>query len=303
MEQPHAKPQLQRPLRLHPSRQTRQFQPCGAVARGAAVCAQPPHERFGKPLKYQAVKPHHPFHVTHGGGQRLYERIAPMFGGIQDELAALNDLGDTVRGRLRINAAENPAYYLIYPKVRSFLAAFPEVDVEILISNSWSDIVAQGFDFGVRPSSDVAQDMVAVLISSERAMCVVVAPDYLTRHGQPETPSELAQHRCIVPAFNAFNRLDDWEFFQNGQIHRVRVPTSLTFNSTALVKTAALDGLGLTWLPHYAVADKLASGALVELFSHECAVYSPMALYYPPNRHKTQAAEALIEWLKIEKVV
>ena len=162
-----------------------------------------------------------------------------MFGGIQEELAALGDLRGKVSGRLRINAAENPAYYLIYPKVRSFLAAFPEVDVEILISNSWSDIVAQGFDFGVRPSSDVAQDMVSVPISGERAMCVVVAPDYLTRHGQPETPSELVQHRCIVPAFNAFNRLDDWEFFQNGQIHRVRVPASLTFNSTALIKTAA----------------------------------------------------------------
>ncbi len=236
-------------------------------------------------------------------GQRLYERIAPMFGGIQDELAALGDLGGKVSGRLRINAAENPAYYLIYPKIRSFLAQFPEVDVEILINNSWSDIVAQGFDFGVRPLGDVAQDMVAVPISGERAMCVVAAPDYLTRHGQPETPSELVQHRCIVPAFNAFNRLDDWEFFKNGQIHRVRVPASLTFNSTALIKTAALDGLGLTWLPHYAVADELASGALLEIFAHARAIYPPMALYYPPNRHKTQAAEALIEWLKIEKVV
>lgn len=123
-----------------------------------------------------------------GAGQRLYERIAPMFGGIQEELAALGDLRGKVSGRLRINAAENPDYYLIYPKVRSFLAAFPEVDVEILISNSWSDIVAQGFDFGVRPFGDVAQDMVAVPISGERAMCVVAAPDYLTRHGQPETP-------------------------------------------------------------------------------------------------------------------
>ena len=81
-----------------------------------------------------------------------------MFGGIQEELAALGDLRGKVSGRMRINAAENPAYYLIYPKVRSFLAAFAEVDVEILISNSWSDIMAQGFDFGVRPLSNVAQD-------------------------------------------------------------------------------------------------------------------------------------------------
>ncbi|WP_231113012.1 LysR family transcriptional regulator [Haemophilus haemolyticus] len=89
-------------------------------------------------------------------GQRLYERIAPMFGGIQEELAALGDLRGKVLGRLRINTPENPAYYLIYPKIRSFLAQFPEVDVEILINNSWSDIVAQGFDFSVRPLGDVA---------------------------------------------------------------------------------------------------------------------------------------------------
>ena len=68
MEHPHAKPQLQRPLRLHPSRQARQFQSGGAVARGAAVGTQPPYERFGKPPEHQAVKPHHPFHVAHGGG-------------------------------------------------------------------------------------------------------------------------------------------------------------------------------------------------------------------------------------------
>lgn len=146
-------------------------------------------------------------------GQRLYKRIAPMFGGIQEELAALGDLRGKVSGKLRINAAENPAYYLIYPKVRSFLAQFPEVDVEILINNSWSDIVAQSFDFGVRPLGDVAQDMVAVPIPGKRAMAVVAAPDYLACHGQPETPSDLAQHRCIVPAFNAFNRMDEWEFF------------------------------------------------------------------------------------------
>jgi len=106
-------------------------------------------------------------------GQRLYERIAPMFGGIQEELAALGDLRGKVSGRLRINAAENPAYYLIYPKVRSFLAAFPEVDVEILISNSWSDIVAQGFDFGVRPLGDVAQDMVAIKQSGGHRRIVI----------------------------------------------------------------------------------------------------------------------------------
>lgn len=83
----------------------------------------------------------------------------------------------------------------------------------------------------------------------------------------------------------------------------MRVPASLTFNSTALIKIAVLDGLGLTWLPHYAVADELASGALLEIFAHARAVYPPMALYYPPNHHKTQAAEALIEWFKMEEAV
>ena len=228
-------------------------------------------------------------------GQQLFDRIAPMFGSIQQEIRALNDFQQNVMGRLRINAAENPAYYLLYPKMQAFLHQFPQVNLEILINNSWIDIVAQGFDFGVRPLNDVAQDMVAVKISAERTMALLASPAYFERLGMPQKLQDIAQHRCIVPAFNEFNRLNEWEFMQNQQLIRISAPESLIFNSVSMVKMALLDRLGLSWLPKYAVEKELAAGLLQELFPELAITYPPMALYYPQNRHKTQAAQALID--------
>lgn len=232
-------------------------------------------------------------------GQQLYDRISPMFAVIQEEVAALGDFNQKVVGKLRINCPENPAYTLIYPKVRSFLAQNPEVEIDILINNNRVDIVAEGFDFGVRSLSEIAQDMIAVPISAERQMAVVAAPAYFAEHGTPSKPQALAEHRCIVISFNSFNRMTEWEFWQNKQLLRVDVPASLTFNASSLIKQATLDGLGITWLPHYFVAEELASGKLVELFAKQRITYPPMALYYPQNRHKTQAAQAWIEMLKM----
>lgn len=94
--------------------------------------------------------------------------------------------------------------------------------------------------------------------------------------------------------------MTEWEFLQNKQLLRVDVPASLTFNASSLIKQAALDGLGVTWLPHYFVAEELASGKLVEVFAKQRISYPPMALYYPKNRHKTQAAQAWIEMLQTQ---
>ncbi len=232
-------------------------------------------------------------------GQQLYDRISPMFGVIQDELAALGDFQQQTVGKLRINSSENPAHTLLYPKMREFLAAHPAVEVEIMINNNHIDIVKEGFDFGVRPMHEVAQDMVAVQISEERQMGIVASPAYLKRCGTPQTLQDLTRHRCIVISFNSFSRLTEWEFLDNNQLLRINAPASLTFNSSVLIKQALLDGLGLSWAPIYAVEQELASGELVELFADKRITYPPMGLYYPKNRHKTQAAQAWIEMLKL----
>lgn len=235
---------------------------------------------------------------TTEAGQQLLERTAPMFATIQQELNALSDYTDKMSGKIRINSPERPAFELIYPKISGFLSENSAVGLEIFINNSYCDIVAERFDFGVRSGKDIAQDMVAVQISSENTMAVVASPSYINQRGKPKFLKELALHRCIVTSFNPEYRLSEWEFIEQKQLYKIRVPENLIFNSMKLVTQAAIDGLGITWLPRTTVQTEIQAGRLVEIFKSSAITYPPMCLYYSKNKHKTPAMTALIELLR-----
>ncbi|WP_392564127.1 LysR family transcriptional regulator [Orbus wheelerorum] len=235
---------------------------------------------------------------TTEAGQQLLERTAPMFNIIQQEIHALSDYTDKMIGKIRINTPERPAFELIYPKINRFLAENPEVELEVFINNRYCDIVAERFDFGVRSGQDLAQDMIAVRISAKNTMTVVASPSYINQFGGPNDLQDLRAHRCIVTSFNPDYRLSEWEFMVHGQLHKIRVPESLVFNSLALVKLAANDGLGITWLPRTTVEDEIKAGKLIEFFTNINITYPPMYLYYAKNKHKTPVINALIELLR-----
>lgn len=235
---------------------------------------------------------------TTEAGQQLLERTAPMFDTIQQELSALSDFTDKMSGKIRINSSERPAFEYLYPKIRGFLLENPDVELEIFIDNNYCDIVAERFDFGVRFGQDIAQDMVAVRISDENMMSVVVSPSYIERFGKPLNLKALANHHCIVVSFTPKYRLSDWEFIDEQQLHKIRVSEKLVFNSMQLVKQAAIDGLGIAWLPYTSVQADIHEGRLVEIFTKLRITYPPMYLYYSKNRHKTPAMAAIIELLR-----
>lgn len=238
---------------------------------------------------------------TTEAGQQLLERTLPMFVSIQEELGALSDYTDKMSGKIRINCPERPAFELIYPKINGFLVDNPEVKLEIFINNLYVDIIAERFDFGVRSGKDVAQDMVAVQISAENTMALVASPRYIDQFGLPQKLPDLTLHRCIIISFNSEYRLSEWEFMQQKQIYKIDVPENIVFNSMDLVKKAAIDGLGITWLPYNSVHSEIESGQLVALFPKYQIMYSPMYLYYAKNRHKTPAMTALIDLLRWDK--
>lgn len=237
---------------------------------------------------------------TTEAGQQLLERTAPMFATIQQELSALSDYTSKMSGKIRINSPERPAFELIYPKINGFLAENPDVELEIFINNRYCDIVAERFDFGVRSGQDVAQDMVAVRISDENTMAVVAAPNYIDQFGKPKSLKELVDHRCIVLSFNPEYRLSEWEFIEKKQLYKIRMPERLIFSSMSLVKQAAIDGLGVTWVPRTTVQTEIEAGRLIELFAKSNIIYPPTYLYYPKNKHKTHAMAALIDLLRRE---
>lgn len=238
---------------------------------------------------------------TTEAGQQLLERTLPMFISIQEELGALSDYTDKMSGKIRINCPERPAFEIIYPKVKGFLVDNPAVKLEIFINNLYVDIIAERFDLGVRSGKDVAQDMVAVQISAENTMALVASPYYIDQFGLPKQIQDITLHRCIVISFNSEYRLNEWEFMHQKQIDKIEVPESIIFNSMDLVKKAAVDGLGITWLPYTSVHREIESGQLVTLFPKLQITYPPMYLYYAKNRHKTPAMTALIESLRWKK--
>jgi len=233
-------------------------------------------------------------------GQQLCERIAPLFDAIQTEVFEMGRFREATVGKVRMNASENVALNIVYPKLRDFLPRHPELQVELYLNNGFVDIVAERFDLGVRMGADVAQDMVAIRMAPDFEMVTVAAPNYLAEKGTPQSPQDLAGHTCIGLALNVHEHLLEWYFWQDGAERKADIHYSPVFNSNVLVRMAARDGLGIAWLPLLMVAEDIAAGRLVEILRDYRMIYPGAYLYFPKNRHKPAGLQALIEALRWE---
>ena len=184
---------------------------------------------------------------TTDAGQQLCERIAPLFDAIQTEVFEMGRFREATLGKVRINASENIALNIVYPKLRDFLPQHPELQVELYLNNGFVDIVAERFDMGVRMGADVAQDIVAIRIAPDFEMVAVAAPAYLAEKGTPQSPQDLAAHTCIGLALNVHEHLLEWYFWQHGAERKADIHYSPVFSSNVLVNMAARDGLGIAW--------------------------------------------------------
>ncbi|MFZ0767529.1 MAG: LysR substrate-binding domain-containing protein, partial [Bradyrhizobium sp.] len=213
-------------------------------------------------------------------------------------------LGDMPSGRLRINAPPPAVDLVLAPMVAPFLRAYPQVDLEIAAESWFVDIVAQGFDAGVRYGEHLALDMVAVALSPPQRYVVVASPDYIARHGEPKHPQDLLDHSCIRVRFGR-GTIPDWEFEKAGREIKVSPPAKLILNYPGLAQRAARDGFGF-WLTFEGYArEAIASGALVSVLDDWCAPFPGPFLYYPSRRQPPPALAAFIafvaEWRKRER--
>src|SRR5207302_4800200 len=131
-------------------------------------------------------------------GERLLQNLGPRFEEIDAELAALSELREKPAGTIRITAMEYAAESILLPKLAKLLPVYPDIKVEIVIDYGLTDIVAEGFDAGVRSGEQVAKDMVAVRIGADMRMAVVAAPSYFKTRPKPDKPQDLIDHNCIT---------------------------------------------------------------------------------------------------------
>jgi DNA-binding transcriptional LysR family regulator len=231
-------------------------------------------------------------------GERLAAGLVPHFEGIEQQLAALGDVRERPAGLVRITADESAAQCVLWPALSRFLPDYPDVEVEVVVDNALTDIVAAGLDAGVRSGDIIDRDMIAVPIGEDQRMAAVASPVYLAQRTPPRHPRDLTEHRCINIRLATLGGLYAWEFEQNGREMRVRVGGQLTFNTSNLVIQAALDGFGIAFLPECQLMEPIASGRLIRLLEDWCEPYPGFHLYYPSSRQVSPALRVVIDGLR-----
>ncbi|EJM89774.1 MULTISPECIES: LysR family transcriptional regulator [unclassified Pseudomonas] len=231
-------------------------------------------------------------------GEHLLKVIAPRFEEIDIELALLSEFRDKPAGKLRITAGEHSAITVLQPVLAKLLPDNPDLNIEIIVDYGLTDIVAEGFDAGVRLGEQVAKDMIAMRIGPDMRMAVVGSPAYFARHSKPDIPSDLMQHNCITLRMPTYGGLFLWEFEKDGQELNVRVEGQMVFNNIAMRMEAALQGLGLAYMPEDLVQEHIAQGRLIRVLADWCEPFSGYHLYYPSRRQSSPAFALLREALR-----
>jgi DNA-binding transcriptional LysR family regulator len=231
-------------------------------------------------------------------GERLLNRVGPQLDNIESELAALSELRDTPSGTIRITSGEHAAETILWPALQKLLPDYPDIKVEIVSDNALTDMVSKGYDAGVRLGEHLAKDMIALPIGPDMRIAVVGAPSYFAKHPRPKKPQDLTDHACINLRLPTHGGLLPWEFEKGGRELKVRVEGPLVFNNIALRLNAALDGLGLTYLPEDQVAKHVEDKRLIRVLADWCPPFAGYHIYYPSRRQPTPAFSVFINALR-----
>ncbi|AVX14445.1 LysR family transcriptional regulator [Streptococcus pneumoniae] len=231
-------------------------------------------------------------------GEHLLRVVAPRFEEIDSELGLLSEFRDKPAGKLRLTAGEHAAITILQPVLATLLPDNPDLSIEVIVDYGLTDIVAEGYDAGVRLGQQVAKDMIAMRIGPDMRMAVVGSPAYFARHPQPVIPRDLMQHNCINIRMPTYGGIFPWEFEKNGEELKVRVEGQLVFNNIAMRLGAALQGLGLAYMAEDLVQAHVAEGRLIRVLEDWCEPFSGYHLYYPSRRQSSPAFTLLRDALR-----
>ncbi|MDR8727195.1 LysR family transcriptional regulator [Burkholderia pseudomultivorans] len=227
-------------------------------------------------------------------GRRYVTRIAPALDEIRSAGEEAGTGPDTPSGTLRVNAPQGAAFLLMEPLFYRYAQRYPDVRIDIVSESRMIDVVAEGFDAGIRLAESVPQDMIAVPLSRDVRMLVVATPDYLKAHGMPRHPRDLLAHRSIGMRMS-HGGIYQWELERKGEKLRMDLPVRLALNEMAAIKQAVLLGLGIGFISEWFIDDELKRGALVPVLVPWCPSFGGLRLYYSGHRFVPARLRALID--------
>lgn len=229
-------------------------------------------------------------------GQNLYERLRPAFDEINTMLDEMNCFRETPIGTLKINAFRVAARVLM-PLVAGFTRQYPEIKVEIASEDRLVDIVQQEYDAGIRLSTTVEKDMIAVPIGPKMKLVVVATPDYFANHPAPVHPRELVNHQCVVVRFPG-GRAYHWEF--EGPEGKLEIIPSgnIILDDMDTGLEAVLCGAGVSYLYEHQCRPWLESGQLICVLEEWLPEPEQWQLYYPNRQYMTCGLRAFLDHIK-----
>lgn len=230
-------------------------------------------------------------------GARLYARLKPAFRDIDDALEDLNNFRDKPSGNLRITAGRQACELVLLPIASEFLQDYADISLEIVESDALLDIVAGGFDAGVRFGNRLEADMVSLPIGPNMRSMVVGSPSFFERHAPPQKPEDLHGVPCIRHRFPS-GSMYRWEFERGGITQEIEVSGPLTLGDVSLMVGPALQGVGLAYVFEDMVTGHLADGRLIQVLANWCPYYPGLHLYYPSRRHVPAPLKAFIDFAR-----
>lgn len=229
----------------------------------------------------------------------MLQAIGNRFDEIESELDALTAVRDKPAGSIRLTSGDHVLRTILLPKLLPLMHSYPDINIEFDVSYGLRDIVVDRFDAGVRLGESIDKDMIALPISPKLRMAAVASPGYFKRHPVPKAPGDLTEHNCINIRFPTVGGLYVWEFERRGRQLNVRVNGQATFNTSPPIVLAALEGLGIAFLPEDEFAPHIEEGRLLRVLENWCPPFSGYHLYYPSRRQPSPAFSLVLDALRM----
>lgn len=220
-------------------------------------------------------------------------QVGPALQDIHDAMNAARSQQETPSGTLRINAFATAAREILSPLILRFLRLYPQVHIDLVTEGRLVDVVAEGFDLGVRTRDLIPSDMIAVPLGPGRRNIVVGSPTYFQKRGKPLVPPDLLSHACLrirLPNGAPYR----WQFEKGGQSVQIDVTGPITLDEASLSRIAVLEGVGIGYVMESDVRADLDAGRLEAVLEDWTPPLAPLALYYPGRRHPSAAFKAFI---------
>lgn len=226
-------------------------------------------------------------------GRIFVAQIRPAFEGIQKAMDTARSQQDAPSGTLRINAFATAAREIMAPLVLTYLERFPQVHIDLVTEGRLVDVVAAGFDLGVRAKDLVPSDAIAIPLGSERRIAVAASPTFFESRAIPQVPQELMTYPCLRGRLPNGAMLR-WRFAKGGDELQLDVDGPITLDEASLARIAALSGVGIGYFMESDVRDDIAAGRLVRILEDWTPSLEPLCLYYSNRRNSSAAFQAFV---------